>query len=92
VSGKIDNSLTAVRARLKTWIKDDERSCYEELGTELLVADLDAVMDAAERWDTKGSKPFPWGCTCGKERVMPDGPVLTCRNCNTQWSNPWFEE
>lgn len=34
-------------------------------------------------------KPFPWECTCGQRKVMPDGPTLTCRNCGTEWSNPY---
>lgn len=37
-------------------------------------------------------KPFPWGCTCGQDAVMPDGSTLTCRNCGEQWANSYDPE
>lgn len=82
-----DSSLGASIERVRKYNAGEYQSNYNN---KKLEEDWDRVLEAADRWESKTSKPFPWDCTCGHSFV-PDQKYFTCKKCNTEWGNPWYE-
>lgn len=87
----VDESLGASLERLTLWSSGDVNSPYEKIGHEFLDGDIERVLDAAKRWNERGSKPFPWECICGCE-YTPDQQYFKCQGCEREWGNPWYKE